>query len=410
MASLIDYDVYFPLKGHVSRLMPVTVTNYRENAKEYDRARCANKSKNQEVNQILECSRERESPTSAALSVYVTFDKNKRATFNSSSYTLALALADKCARFTPFPGKLVATGRLLAENRIGKIGHFQEKLQTIAQALAAKELHQGDVLIYPAENEQQASGEERQLLKQLRQQGLQLRAANNLEALSDLWSQRRQPEKRSTQHFALLSVVLLLATASVFFWPASAVKNTPPVVMPVITKASDCTSLPLDVARLQRCIEPDLLNPADFQVDYSYRQVKENYAQVYPLLDKAVLHVHDRFKIHLTSPQDAYVYLYLYDSHGELHDLMTLSKKSHAISRDQSITLPSAKTNFTLDDQTGTETLYFLASRVPETALQAQYQALKTARDQGRHEQVKQLQQPLLAYLQKHQQRYFLHQ
>ncbi len=81
----------------------------------------------------------------------------------------------------------------------------------------------------------------------------------------------------------------------------------------------------------------------------------------------SILHSFDNFKVHLRTNRDAYAYILIYDSSNEAHLLFPDAKisASNNIKRAAEYSVPSEGQWFWLDENTGTETIYVLASEKP---------------------------------------------
>lgn len=85
------------------------------------------------------------------------------------------------------------------------------------------------------------------------------------------------------------------------------------------------------------------------------------------LKNGTTLHSGDEFKIHFKAEQDLYMYVICYNSSGTVRTLFPHPKiaLNNFIRGRVPYTLPGGKQLFTLDDNRGVETLYFLASLEP---------------------------------------------
>lgn len=383
--SLPFFQVEFPLYGKTARLMPVCVTNYQKNSSTHDWAHTSvnDSQTNMAVNQVLRISREGEAIDHKLLSVGVKFDNRIDAEFNGNSYQLALALADKCARFQPCSSQLLATGEMKNGQKIGCIEGFSEKLALLEQAFTSGHLHKEAIFACPADNidAKRLSEAEKQQLKRLKAHGLIVRPVQQLEELSDLWgaNNRVVNAKKPRSWTPLILVVLaLLIGLALQIQP-----QKPPPPPPI-----NCQAVPLD---LQTCINKADFVPVDaLQPHYEYRKTSQGSSKSFALQDGAVLAVGDQFSVQFKANLDLYVYLYYLDSEGQLLDLMQLSHTPHALSRGQSLRLPSASDSFTLTGKAGLNRLYLIASKTPQPLLSAQADPSL-----------------LLAFLAPYQQRYF---
>jgi len=81
----------------------------------------------------------------------------------------------------------------------------------------------------------------------------------------------------------------------------------------------------------------------------------------------SILHSFDNFQVHFQTNRDAYVYILIYDSSNEAHLLFPDPKISisNNIKGSVEYSVPSAGQWFWLDENTGVETIYVLASEKP---------------------------------------------
>ncbi len=91
------------------------------------------------------------------------------------------------------------------------------------------------------------------------------------------------------------------------------------------------------------------------------------------LQNGATLKSGDRFTIEITARKAMYLYMFHFDSTGQLYELLSLSKKSNRLQKGQKLILPGPRQHFSLDNNTGTETMHAIVSLVPEKNLMAKY-------------------------------------
>lgn len=80
-----------------------------------------------------------------------------------------------------------------------------------------------------------------------------------------------------------------------------------------------------------------------------------------------ILRSYDNFQVHFSSNKDAYIYILIYDSTGEASQLFPDPKipLSNKIDTGKDYSVPAEGQWFWLDENTGTETIYVLASEKP---------------------------------------------
>jgi uncharacterized protein YegL len=107
--------------------------------------------------------------------------------FDGDSFGLALALADKRARYGVVgpSGRVVATGVVGPQGAVTAVGAFPAKVAYLEQVLQS-----GDLFVYPAHNATEMAIQE--ALHRLRQRGIVVRGVERLAQVRDLWHQRGQ--------------------------------------------------------------------------------------------------------------------------------------------------------------------------------------------------------------------------
>jgi hypothetical protein len=105
--------------------------------------------------------------------------------FDGTSFGLALALADKLARYGTggHTMRVVATGSIGPQGAVEAIEAFEAKLASLDHTLGA-----GDVLVYPTRNAPADDVVVQTALQRLRDRGVVLRGVEQVEEVSDLWT------------------------------------------------------------------------------------------------------------------------------------------------------------------------------------------------------------------------------
>ncbi|GAK61267.1 secreted protein [Candidatus Vecturithrix granuli] len=143
-----------------------------------------------------------------------------------------------------------------------------------------------------------------------------------------------------------------------------------------------------------------------FSISYVYRAGGQgNFG---PLREGSVLHSGDHYKFIFTPTEDCYIYIFQIDSAQKIYQLFPMERFGEVVVNNfnpvqagATYYLPAESKSFMLDEQTGTETIYFLASRQRDVALEEQYQqywqTLQQPQPQGDslQEQLEQLDQLL---------------
>ncbi len=121
------------------------------------------------------------------------------------------------------------------------------------------------------------------------------------------------------------------------------------------------------------------LNFLQFSISYLYRSGGEGDWKL--LEDGSALRSGDHYKIIFTPDEDAYVYVFQIDSANKIYQLFPMERFGDQILNNvnpvragKTYYIPAEGKSFVLDEQTGTETLYFLASRRRDTTIEYQYQ------------------------------------
>jgi hypothetical protein len=134
--------------------------------------------------------------------------------------------------------------------------------------------------------------------------------------------------------------------------------------------------------------------PLDFKINYLYRA--GNATTFKPLTTDSVLHSNDAYKLIFTPKADSYVYIFQKDSAQKIYQLFPMESfkgvilnNTNPVQGNQTYYIPAKDKSFVLDEQTGTETLYFLAFRQRNLALEAQYETIQTAQQQDDAVQLK---------------------
>ncbi len=130
---------------------------------------------------------------------------------------------------------------------------------------------------------------------------------------------------------------------------------------------------------------PGSAKPLSFKVNYVYRPGGEGPLK--PLVEGSVLNSGDHYKIQFTPAEDGYVYIFQVDSSKAIFQLFPMTsfggvKVSNLNPVKAGVTyhLPAKDKSFQLDNNTGSESILFLAFRQPNQALEQQYESLVKAR------------------------------
>jgi hypothetical protein len=141
-------------------------------------------------------------------------------------------------------------------------------------------------------------------------------------------------------------------------------------------------------------IESSIMLPLDFKINYLYRPVGDEDFKL--LKTDTVLKSHDHYKIIFTPLEESYVYLFQMDSAGKIYQLFPMKRfkdivlnNTNPVQANTTYYIPGKDKSFALDERTGTETIYFIATRQPDVELEQQYQKLQLAQHQDNAIQLK---------------------
>lgn len=164
---------------------------------------------------IIGATRHGENNSAAAKGVMATVSNPN---FSGRSYGLALAIADKLARYQRCPGinQLFATGRIEPDGcgDISPIDGLKEKTE-----LVIERVKKGDMFVFPAQIED-ADIQLRKLLKELADKGATSLSVSNMNQLNEvLWCTKSRSElrTRTSSNWLKIGVIsaLILLTVSV---------------------------------------------------------------------------------------------------------------------------------------------------------------------------------------------------
>lgn len=134
-----------------------------------------------------------------------------------------------------------------------------------------------------------------------------------------------------------------------------------------------------------------------FKINYVYRPQGKGEFKV--LKDGSTLQSGDHYKIIFTPNQDCYVYIFQVDSANMIYSLFPMEQfgkltlnNVNPIKAGYTYYIPAEEKSFVLDDQTGTERIYFLASFEQDLALEEEYQrTLEIQKHRNLEEQLQQI-------------------
>ncbi len=122
----------------------------------------------------------------------------------------------------------------------------------------------------------------------------------------------------------------------------------------------------------------------DFSINYVYRSAGKGAFK--PLNDGDSLQSGDYYKIIFTPTEDCYVYIFQVDSANQLFRLFPMESfgsvvvnNFNSVKAGETYYIPAQDKSFELDEQIGTEAIYFIASKQLDAILETQYNALLVA-------------------------------
>ena len=163
----------------------------------------------------------------------------------------------------------------------------------------------------------------------------------------------------------------------------------------------DCKKSSVDSQGVDDC-EP--INPLAFKINYLYQNGGKGDFQ--PFGEGSVLHSGDSLKLLFKPTEAVYVYIFIVDSHGNIARLFPTADLRGASNRNPvqkglQYFVPAAQNSFRLDQNTGQESLYFIATRQADAVLEQQYQKLFIAQQAQAVERITLIQEQLLFEFQK---------
>jgi hypothetical protein len=271
---MVEKKVAFPLGGHKTEIACVSVRpqpDYEGQRKEYIVV-LDDDGRRDHVKTVLNICR-RGGNAVDLKEVVVEFCS---VAFTGNSYGLAVAIADKLARLAPdIDRQIVATGDVDVAGTVTEAGSFPEKLANLKMAIdTGKEIKTGALFVYPAANKDKMGPEEKKLLGELADRGIELRSVRQLADLTDLWD---APEKEVSKfldgdrqtflhklmRWAKIGIVLLLVIIVCIFWAMHLLDlgidssvHRPEVEHPAVFPADSCSLEKLEALGVTMVTDP----------------------------------------------------------------------------------------------------------------------------------------------------------
>lgn len=163
------------------------------------------------------------------------------------------------------------------------------------------------------------------------------------------------------------------------------VDQRPPITMPKeIPAAKDAKE-----GMLLKTEPPSLTAPAPLSLSMNIigqrKEADGSYTEVL-VHEGSVLRSRDNFQIHVEANRPAYVYVLIYDSQGKTAQLFPDAKIDQPgfVDSGKKVVIPGTDLWFWLDDETGTETIYVLASEQPMPDIRGLLGKIAAADDSGK--------------------------
>jgi len=132
-------------------------------------------------------------------------------------------------------------------------------------------------------------------------------------------------------------------------------------------------------------INPPAAQSSAVDVSVQYRYSGPQGTGKENMLDNgATLKTGDKFTISLQAQEPRYVYLFHFDSSGQLNELLSLSGKRNQVTAGSKLTLPAPDQHFLLDNKIGVETIHTIVSKKELTNLRDKYQAILNGKPEQR--------------------------
>jgi hypothetical protein len=151
---------------------------------------------------------------------------------------------------------------------------------------------------------------------------------------------------------------------------------------------------PIHQAVINKDVPPEE-RKTDLNIDVNYVYRSSGKGKAVTLGNGAVLQSGDTYKLQFTPKQFSYIYVFQVDSSGKIQQLFPMSEfkgmklgNENPVLPNKTYQIPAQDKSFRLDNQTGTEKIYFLATRGQDVFFEAQYGAVLRAQKQGNGEQL----------------------
>lgn len=162
----------------------------------------------------------------------------------------------------------------------------------------------------------------------------------------------------------------------------------PLVVAPPETPKQDAEpSQPVELASVKASTPSAVTAPLTLSMNIigQRKEPDGSYTEVL-ISEGSVLRSYDNFQVHLEVSRPTYVYILIYDSQGRAGQLFPDAKIDHPefIETGRKVVIPRRDLWFWLDEHTGTETIYVLASEKPMPDIQGLLAKMESADSPGK--------------------------
>ncbi len=224
--------------------------------------------------------------------------------------------------------------------------------------------------------------------------------------------------------FAALFVTLLGGTALLYIeycWfdtencPLHAARLTesshiqPKIKMATLTDTGPSVECPKTRGVNDQLVEDcEPITPLRFKINYLYRN--QGQGDFHTFGEGSVLHSGDSLKLLFKPTEEAYVSIFMVDSHGNIARLFPTADfrgasqaNRNPVQKGRQYFVPAPHKSFRLDHNTGEESLYFIATRKPDAVLEQQYQKLSVAQQTQAIETLTVIQEQLIIEFKKNE-------
>lgn len=117
--------------------------------------------------------------------------------------------------------------------------------------------------------------------------------------------------------------------------------------------------------------------PIKFPMSYQFRPAQDSTGQFQALTENAVLHSGDTYKVIFTPNENLYIYIFQQDASNQVQRIFPMEEykgirlnNHNPVEKGRQYVLPAKEKSFRLDKTTGTEKIYFMASRYKDAVLE----------------------------------------